>query len=56
MYLYYCYRDWYDYLYTIGFLVTFKITDVGFTIIGSLTSSLCSVSVSYRIIDGIDSI
>ena len=56
MYLNYCYRDWYDYLYTLGYLIT---TYVSFTIIGSSVhslTSLCSVIVSDRIIDSLDQI
>ena len=61
MYLYYCYRDRYDYLYTTGFFVTYlKLHTLVFTTIGSflhsLTYLLCSVSVSDRMLDGIDNI
>ena len=61
MYLYYCYRDRMTiYIYNWISFNIFKTTYVGFTIIESsvhsLTSSLCSVSVSDRIIDGIDKI
>ena len=61
MYLYYCYRDWYDYLYTNGYLITYlKLQTLFFyTIIGSSVQALTSlwhVSVSDRIIDCIDKI